>query len=64
MLERSLWKETIAGHALVNYGSTDESPPPGMPQDMHKYWAQRHRLFLKYDEGILLDQGTHYSFYY
>lgn len=57
MLERSLWHETIAGCMLMNYGAANERPPSSMPEEMHKYWAQRYRLFLKYDEGILLDQG-------
>jgi len=27
----------------------------------HKYWAQRYRLFLKFDEGIQLDEESWYS---
>nr|XP_053627808.1 uncharacterized protein LOC128685346 isoform X2 [Cherax quadricarinatus] len=59
--ERSAWREMTAEHQLVNYGVTDESPPPDVPQEVHKYWAQRHRLFIKYDEGIKLDQESWYS---
>lgn len=60
-LERSLWEEVIAGYQLVNYGETDEGPPSDMPEDLHKYWFQRHRLFLKYNEGIKLDEESWYS---
>ncbi|XP_042205755.1 uncharacterized protein LOC121854998 [Homarus americanus] len=59
--ERSVWKEIISGHQLVNYGKKKECPPPDVPEDVKKYWAQRHRLFIKYDEGIMLDQESWYS---
>lgn len=28
---------------------------------MHKYWVQRHRLWKRFDEGILMDQEAWYS---
>ncbi|XP_069156898.1 uncharacterized protein Tgs1 [Procambarus clarkii] len=61
MAERATWREIISGCQIVNYGVIAESPPPDIPKDIHKYWAQRHRLFIKYDEGIKLDQESWYS---
>ena len=34
-------------------------PNVDLPAKLHKYYVQRHRLFLKYDEGIQLDQGKY-----
>ena len=31
--------------------------PEDMPSDMRKYWAQRYRLFSKFDQGIQMDTG-------
>lgn len=27
---------------------------------LSKYWSQRYRLFMKYDDGIKMDKGTVY----
>ena len=27
---------------------------------LSKYWSQRNRLFMKYDDGIKMDKGTVY----
>ena len=34
--------------------------PPEIETDgeLHKYWAQRYRLFSRYDEGVKLDRGN------
>jgi hypothetical protein len=40
----------------------------GVPQrrstDVYKYYAQRYRLFSRFDEGVLLDEGSSTAFYY
>jgi len=40
-----------------------ELPPDNIKDLPHikKYWAQRYRLFSKYDEGVLLDEESWYS---
>lgn len=29
-------------------------------EEMRKYWAQRYRIFSRFDEGIMLDRGNSY----
>ncbi|WAR55892.1 hypothetical protein PtB15_6B636 [Puccinia triticina] len=41
------------------------APPPAkrndLPESMQKYWAQRKRLFSRFDEGIKMDRESWYS---
>ncbi|XP_064115610.1 uncharacterized protein LOC135221739 [Macrobrachium nipponense] len=55
------WSEITANHKYVSYNTNREIPPPELPEHLLKYWAQRHRLFLRYDEGIRLDDESWYS---
>lgn len=43
----------------MKYNLPKVMPPKDMPEHLHKYWAQRNRLFLKYEQGIKLDEGMH-----
>lgn len=47
--------------------SVDEQPPAGVyhydepyevPDEVSKYWYQRHRIFSKYDEGIWMTDSA------
>ena len=31
-------------------------------EELRKYWAQRYRLFSKYDDGVQMDKGTIFTF--
>ncbi|XP_068244185.1 uro-adherence factor A [Palaemon carinicauda] len=59
--EEGIWKEITANHKFVSYKNGKETPPPDLPEHLHKYWVQRHRLFLRYDEGVKLDDESWYS---
>ncbi|XP_066969831.1 uncharacterized protein Tgs1 [Macrobrachium rosenbergii] len=59
--EGRIWNEITANHKFVSYKNNQEIPPPELPEHLLKYWAQRHRLFLRYDEGIRLDEESWYS---
>ena len=50
-----------------NIGKLARHPPTPVPEElsslphMSKYWAQRYRLFSRYDEGVRLDPESWYS---
>lgn len=62
--EEEMWQRIISGCRRLTFFDTDNSMPSHLPREIQKYWAQRYRLFLKYDEGIKLDTGdaTTFSF--
>ena len=54
------------GQSVVNVGQfagvpldlETVSPPHGKPSgSLAKYWSQRYRLFSRFDQGVLLDEG-------
>ncbi|KAK7075232.1 Trimethylguanosine synthase [Halocaridina rubra] len=59
--EVAIWRNMTSNCKLITYTLCDETPPFDLPKHLHKYWAQRHRLFLRYDEGIRLDEESWYS---
>lgn len=59
--EEEMWQRIISGCRRLAFFDTDNSMPSHLPHEIQKYWAQRYRLFLKYDEGIKLDTESWYS---
>ncbi|KAK3870974.1 hypothetical protein Pcinc_023847 [Petrolisthes cinctipes] len=53
------WHELTEGYRQIKY--RQEEKPSHLPEKLHKYWAQRHRFFVKYDEGIKLDNDSWWS---
>lgn len=43
----------LTGKVLELHNSTSDS----FPNELSKYWAQRYRLFSRFDEGIKIDEG-------
>ena len=71
---RRLETESSAPGPVFDFICSSPSPPPTPPPSqsaeqsdpsysprISKYWAQRYRLFSKYDEGIMLDEEAWYS---
>lgn len=58
-------EQRIRKKAKKNSKKKKEKPaiPYNIKSDrtMKKYWAQRYKLFSKYDEGIRLDTGQDYT---
>ena len=45
-------------------GGRASTTRPSMYKEIEKkYWDQRYKLFSKFDEGILLDEGKEHSYY-
>ena len=67
---RRLETEPSSSSPISGFICSSPSPPPCEPADqtdpnysprISKYWAQRYRLFSRYDEGIRLDEEAWYS---
>ncbi|XP_042861299.1 uncharacterized protein LOC122246661 isoform X2 [Penaeus japonicus] len=58
--EEEIWKHLTKGLASIQY-RIKETVPLDIPKELLKYWAQRYRLFLKYDKGIKLDKESWFS---
>lgn len=56
---RKVWREMTEGYRQLRY--LGEEKPCHLPEELHKYWAQRHRFFVKFDEGIRLDNESWFS---
>lgn len=54
------WKEMIQGHQALEY-SINKDAATHLPRELQKYYAQRYRLFLKFDQGIKMDEESWYS---
>ncbi|KAL7641369.1 UNVERIFIED_CONTAM: hypothetical protein RMT77_008508 [Armadillidium vulgare] len=54
-------KNIIKNYDLIQFSADEkdlkQAPPKDFPEEIIKYWHQRYRLFLKYDEDIRLDTG-------
>ncbi|KAK4318478.1 hypothetical protein Pmani_010520 [Petrolisthes manimaculis] len=58
-IAKTVWHELTEGYRQIKY--LKEEKPSHLPEKLHKYWAQRHRFFVKYDEGIKLDNDSWFS---
>lgn len=56
---KKVWREMTEGYRQLRY--LGEEKPCHLPEELHKYWAQRHRFFVKFDEGIRLDNESWFS---
>ena len=60
-------KSSPKSKSRSKYPKLDREPPVPVPEELSsfphisKYWAQRYRLFSKYDDGVKLDQESWYS---
>lgn len=54
------WKEMLQGHQALEY-SIAKNAAAHLPRELQKYYAQRYRLFLKFDLGIKMDEESWYS---
>lgn len=54
------WKEMLEGHQAVEYSIVKDAATH-LPRELQKYYAQRYRLFLKFDHGIKMDEESWYS---
>ncbi|CAL4059739.1 unnamed protein product, partial [Meganyctiphanes norvegica] len=54
------WKEMLQGYQAMEYSIVNDAPAH-LPKELQKYWAQRYRLFLKFDQGIQMDEESWYS---
>lgn len=45
----------------ATFGTVNPAEPNPVPPHLRKYWAQRYRLFHRYDDGIELDEEGWYS---
>ncbi|KAK8389300.1 hypothetical protein O3P69_008787 [Scylla paramamosain] len=59
--EVEVWNRIISGCQRLSYWEKGSSLPLDLSKDIQKYWAQRYRLFLNYDQGIKLDSESWYS---
>lgn len=55
--EAEMWQRITSGCHRLTFWEADNSMPAHLPHEIQKYWAQRYRLFLKFEEGINLDTG-------
>ena len=59
------WEKVNCHYEIINFkdnlGNKNKSLPSAFPDDLKKYWAQRYRLFLRYDEGVQMDDESWYS---
>ena len=53
-------RENVSKPTLKKRKSSSRAIPGEFADKPHlkKFWAQRYKLFSKYDEGILLDEGN------
>ncbi|XP_063603301.1 uncharacterized protein LOC134779222 [Penaeus indicus] len=58
--EEEIWNRLTQGHTQMKFKIATTNPVD-IPETVSKYWAQRYRLFLKYDKGIKLDTESWFS---